>query len=239
VTLAWDPNPEPDVQGYYLYWGTESGIYPNSQSTSNTVSTVQDLTPGETYFFVVTAYNPFGESGPSNEVGYTIPGSDFFSRTLFPTNLTPTNVTLIGHIDQLPGEFGAFFEWSGGTNLNTIQTVFPSQVVYTNASNLVVQASFPIVPTNYTYRLVVTNAANVFESAPVTFATRAPIPVRIRFQVHIIQTTALGGPPWEEYLVTKTTLPFPAPGDDNRFYTSRLSFGIEYDQDIPQPPPLR
>ena len=39
LTLAWDPSPEP-VGGYILYWGTETGVYPNSVDVGN-VTTYQ------------------------------------------------------------------------------------------------------------------------------------------------------------------------------------------------------
>jgi len=74
VTLAWDPNPEPDVDGYILYVGEETGVYTDSLDIGNfTTGTVPGLTAGNTYYFVVTAYNAYGESDPSNEVGYTVP----------------------------------------------------------------------------------------------------------------------------------------------------------------------
>jgi len=76
VTLTWDRNPEPDIAGYYIYQGSESGNYTNvinvGMSTTNTVS---DLVEGGAYYFAVTAYNLSGlESGFSNEISYTVPG---------------------------------------------------------------------------------------------------------------------------------------------------------------------
>ena len=70
LTLAWDPNREADIGGYVLYWGTQSGVYPNSLNVGNT--TTQQLTglaDATTYYFVVKAYNTSGlMSAPSAEV---------------------------------------------------------------------------------------------------------------------------------------------------------------------------
>ncbi len=96
VTLAWDPNPEPDVVGYRLYYGPISRSFTNSVDsvTNETKATVSGLTRGETYFFYVTASNDLGlESGQSTEIYYTVPG-------LF-TNSPPTavNATVRGWED--------------------------------------------------------------------------------------------------------------------------------------------
>jgi len=70
VTLAWDPNTEPDLAGYKIYYGASSGTYTANVDVGNvTTYTVTGLTPGVTYYFVATAHDNFGnESGYSNEV---------------------------------------------------------------------------------------------------------------------------------------------------------------------------
>ena len=63
VTLAWDRNPEQDIIGYKLYYGTESESYSFVEDVANqTTSTVSGHEEGETYFFAVTAYNSYDES---------------------------------------------------------------------------------------------------------------------------------------------------------------------------------
>jgi hypothetical protein len=78
VTLTWDPNSEPDLVGYVLYWGTSSRSYRFSDDVGNTTThTVLGLSVGQTYYFTVTAYDTaFNESGYSNEVVHTIPAPD-------------------------------------------------------------------------------------------------------------------------------------------------------------------
>ena len=77
VQLAWDPNPEADVIGYKVYYGTASGSYSYSVDVGNrTDCIISDLEAGKTYFFAATAYNSSGkESSFSAEVAYVIPGS--------------------------------------------------------------------------------------------------------------------------------------------------------------------
>ncbi len=73
VTLAWDPETDPSVAGYKVYYGTASRSYQyNNDAGKNTTSTVSNLPTGTTYYFSVTAYDTTGiESGYSNEVSYT------------------------------------------------------------------------------------------------------------------------------------------------------------------------
>jgi hypothetical protein len=72
VTLAWDPNSEPDLAGYKLYIGTSSGNYTQTRNLGLTNQyTISDLIGGPPYFFSLTAYNQIGfESGFSGEVSY-------------------------------------------------------------------------------------------------------------------------------------------------------------------------
>jgi hypothetical protein len=68
VTLAWDPNSEPDLAGYKIYYDTEDHrvCIDVGNQTSFTVS---DLKEGKTYVFAATAYDNYGnESGFSNKV---------------------------------------------------------------------------------------------------------------------------------------------------------------------------
>lgn len=72
VTLAWDPNPESDIAGYRVHYGTMSGNYTQMLDVgNNTTATVSNLSSASTYFFVVTAYNTSGlESLPSSEIAF-------------------------------------------------------------------------------------------------------------------------------------------------------------------------
>jgi hypothetical protein len=75
VTLGWDPNNDPDVAGYKIYYGTASQTYTNVVVVGNTNNgTITGLVAGTTYYFAATEYNLTGaESAFSDEVSYTLP----------------------------------------------------------------------------------------------------------------------------------------------------------------------
>ena len=70
--LTWQPNTDEDLQGYLVYYGKESGEYSRSIDVGNvTEYTIDDLDEGETYFFIITAYDRWGnESEAAPEVSY-------------------------------------------------------------------------------------------------------------------------------------------------------------------------
>jgi len=76
TTLEWDPNIEPDLAGYKLYYGSSSGDYPYSVDVGNqTTYTLTDLEADKTYYIAATAYNTTGlESDYSNEVVFSSSG---------------------------------------------------------------------------------------------------------------------------------------------------------------------
>ena len=73
VTLAWDSNPEPSVQGYRVHYGKASGFYTGVFDAGNrTDCVISGLEPGVTYYFACTAYSATGdESNFSGEIIYT------------------------------------------------------------------------------------------------------------------------------------------------------------------------
>jgi hypothetical protein len=77
VTVAWDANPEPEVAGYKIYYGTRSGSYTASLDAGNATSILlSGLQDGATYFFAAVAYDASNnESGFSNEITYAVPAA--------------------------------------------------------------------------------------------------------------------------------------------------------------------
>src|SRR6476619_3301703 len=92
VTLAWDANPQPDIAGYRVKYGTASREYTQTLEVGTaTRATVSDLGVGTTYFFAVTAYNAADmESKPSNEVSFTVPR---FQNSIYNGLVTPDTGT--------------------------------------------------------------------------------------------------------------------------------------------------
>jgi hypothetical protein len=76
VTLGWDPNTEPDLAGYKIYYGTASGNYTESFDVKNwtaTSCTITNLIEGQIYYFAATAYNiSLVESPYSEEISCAI-----------------------------------------------------------------------------------------------------------------------------------------------------------------------
>ena len=58
VVLEWDPNPEPDIAGYRVHYGTESRSYDYFLDVGTTTRVVlSNLEPDKAYFIALTAYN--------------------------------------------------------------------------------------------------------------------------------------------------------------------------------------
>jgi uncharacterized protein (TIGR02597 family) len=71
ATLVWDPNTEPDLAGYYVYFGPVN-TPPQKLDVHNVTSlTFTNLDAGVTYAFYATAYNTAAlESNPSQQVTF-------------------------------------------------------------------------------------------------------------------------------------------------------------------------
>jgi PKD repeat protein len=98
-TLQWDPNAEPSLAGYRLYYGTASRSYETRMDVGN-VNTyyVTGLQDGVRYYFAVTAYDQQGrESGYSNEVTAKRNVPPTAMITAYPSSgRAPLTVTFIG-----------------------------------------------------------------------------------------------------------------------------------------------
>jgi hypothetical protein len=72
VRLAWDRNPEPDIAGYRVYYGTTSGSYSYDVNVgSSTNCAISGLAAKTTYYMAVKAYNSLGDlSDYSAEIRY-------------------------------------------------------------------------------------------------------------------------------------------------------------------------
>jgi hypothetical protein len=88
VTAAWNPNPELNIAGYKLSYGSSSGSYTSTMDVGNVTNAVVQIVTGQTYYFVVQAYNTAGQLSPySAEVPFTLATS---SPTPTLIGLSPT-----------------------------------------------------------------------------------------------------------------------------------------------------
>jgi hypothetical protein len=76
VILQWNPSKSFAVAGYFLYCGTEPGVYTNKIDIgNNTTTSISGLQEGHTYHFAVAAYNSSGIESPlSGDISYITPG---------------------------------------------------------------------------------------------------------------------------------------------------------------------
>jgi hypothetical protein len=156
VTVAWDPNPEPAVRGYVIYYGTSSGNYTQSIDVGNATScAISGLQAGAKYYLAVTAYDESrNESGFSNEIVYAASGSStesssgsrcFIATAAFGSPMAPEVALLRAFRDSWlltnsPGRiFVEFYYWisppiadfiSGDENLRQVTRIILWPMVY-------------------------------------------------------------------------------------------------------------
>ena len=69
IRLAWDPNTEADLEGYYIYYGTNE--MERIRLGKEASVTLDNLVAGATYTIYATAFNTAGlESEPSSPITY-------------------------------------------------------------------------------------------------------------------------------------------------------------------------
>jgi hypothetical protein len=68
ITIAWDPNPDPIVVGYFVYVGTEPGVYSETHDVGNaTAFAYTGAVEGQHYYFSVASYTEGGLAGARSE----------------------------------------------------------------------------------------------------------------------------------------------------------------------------
>jgi hypothetical protein len=96
LTLTWNRNPEPEVVGYLVYVGTQSGTYTRTVDVGNFTSyAFSEAVPGQTYYFAVAAYTPGPVVGPkSAEVSGSTNAPPTLANPEDQTSLVGESVTL-------------------------------------------------------------------------------------------------------------------------------------------------
>jgi molybdopterin/thiamine biosynthesis adenylyltransferase len=158
VTLAWNPVPSPALAGYYLCWGTSSGVYTitNTYPGTQTTGVVSNLLANQVYFFVVQGFASNGTVSPfSNEATFTNGPLSTISTTpiITWTNPAPISYGAALNSEQLnatanmPGSFA--YNPTFGTVLDagvyTLSVIFtPTDTVdYNSVTNTTSLAVFP------------------------------------------------------------------------------------------------
>ena len=130
ATVQWNPNPESDIAGYKLSYGTQTGVYTTSIDVGNVTTWNLTLTPGTRYFVVIQAYNTGGlYSAYSAEVIYDAPPAP--TPTL--TSLSPSSGTIATAVTISGSNFGA----SKGTSTVTFNGTAATPTSW-SASSIVV-----------------------------------------------------------------------------------------------------
>ena len=121
ITLAWDPNPEPDIAGYIVEYGPTSAPFSLSADVGNvTTWTLTSADPGTNYQFRVIAYNTNGErSDPSASVS-TAP-SLTPDRTALTFGLRGTTLLTPSQTVRLTQSGGGTAAWSAASNVAWLQ----------------------------------------------------------------------------------------------------------------------
>jgi hypothetical protein len=162
VTASWNPNPEPDIAGYKLLYGTGSGSYSSSVDVGNVTSYVLSVSAGQTYFFTVQAYNTAGmQSSYSTEASFTVPASTAPAIT----SLTPS----IGWVGYTMTISGANFGATQGSSTVTFNGA-PAIPASWSATSIVV----PVPAGATTGNVVVTVAGVVSNGMLCTITAAAP-----------------------------------------------------------------
>ena len=103
VQVTWNPNTEPDLAGYKIYYGTASGVYGDPIDVGNVTGHVMEITPqhGATYYFALTAYDTSG-----NESGYSDEATCFIPDGVKPEKPTGLRAIIQAIISWFKGLFG-------------------------------------------------------------------------------------------------------------------------------------
>ena len=176
ATVSWDKSQEPDIKGYKIFYGTESGNltnYVEVDSPDKTSYTFNDLQEGKTYYFYVVAVDLAGqESEPSDEVSKSIPVS----------NLPPNAVISVSETSG-SAPFKVAFDASKSSDPNQGDTLTYSWNFGDGATGKGVSLEHTYQKAgSYTVHLTVTDSAGATGQAQVTITVSSNKPPVARFK---------------------------------------------------------
>jgi hypothetical protein len=112
ATLKWD-KVTGDGVAYRLYYGYSPGSYQFQEDVGDALQyeiSALNLEAGVTYYFVVRAYNAYGESGDSKNVPYTVPSGGDTTPPVSPSELS---VAIVGKNAELAWKASVDIDISG------------------------------------------------------------------------------------------------------------------------------
>jgi hypothetical protein len=124
ATVRWTASTGPTVVGYYVYYGTTTGVYTNKIDVgTNTTFAVNGLVAGSIYYFTTTSYNTAGiESSYVPEVSYIVPG-------ILTVTQNPTNGIMRV---QFPVAVAQSYELEASSDLKSWSNIWSTQTQTTN-----------------------------------------------------------------------------------------------------------
>jgi len=154
VSLLWSPSA--GATSYNLYYSTSAGVTPAGgtkiagiTTTSYTHSKLADNTPlkdGTTYYYVVTAVNANGESGPSNQISATPSAPATALEGSVPA--APTGLSAV------PGNAADFLLWTASSGATSYNLYYSTSTGVTPANGTKVAG---ITTTSYTHSKLADN----------------------------------------------------------------------------------
>ena len=97
VTASWNPNPESNIAGYKISYGTQSGVYTTVVDVGNITSWPVTLAGPQRYYFAVQAYNTSNLLSPySAEVFFDAPAAPALTSLSPTSGPVGTSVTITG-----------------------------------------------------------------------------------------------------------------------------------------------
>ncbi len=190
LKLSWNPNTETDLAGYKVYYGTASRIYGNPLSVGpGSTYTLQGLTPGQTYFVSITAYDTANnESGYSNEVsgvateGVRVPLEAGWNLVSFPNLLQSIPVSDV--LSSISGQYEKAYTYKACEATGSWKIYDPSLPPYANNFQAVDRATgiwiYAIRPTELMVSGVFASTTNIplcVGSNLVSYAGSQPKPI--------------------------------------------------------------
>jgi chitodextrinase len=143
VKAYWDANPESDIAGYELMFGTASGRYSTKLNVGKkTETSVTGLKSGVKYYFAVVAYNTSGQrSEPSDELTYIKKGGTGSNGTPDGTISSPStggtviageSVRFTGTGSDPNGDTPLSYRWSfgAGSGIENVREKDPGNIKF-------------------------------------------------------------------------------------------------------------